>query len=212
MFQDRRDAGEQLSRLLTDYNNKTVVYALPRGGVVVAEVVAKKLKAPLELLIPRKIGHPYNPEYAIGAVTEHGKPILDETETAYVSKVWLESEITKQREEAKRRRKLYVGNKKPASVAGKTAIIVDDGIATGLTMFAAIDELKELRPKKIIVAIPVMPKDTVQKLKTLVDQVIAIEIPDFFRGAIGAYYDNFRQVEDEEVIKILKLNRDTRKD
>jgi len=210
IFRDRIDAGQKLAQLLNAYQKQdAIIYGLPRGGVVVADVISKVLNLPLDLLIARKIGHPANPEYAIGAVSEHGKPILNEHETLAITQDWLAKEIANQRKEARRRRELYLKGQKPLAVKGKIAIIVDDGIATGFTMLAAIAELKAYQPQKIIVAVPVIPFDTYQKLQTLADEVIAIKIDRYFLGAVGAYYQNFSQVEDEEVIEILQQARAT---
>ncbi len=205
LFRDRAEAGQKLAKLLEPYKGKDViVYGLPRGGVVLANIVADSLHAPLDLVITRKIGHPASPEYAIGAVSEHGEPILNENETPSINQDWLKKEIANQRREATRRRQLYLKGRKPIDIKDKLAIIVDDGIATGLTMFATIAELRKGGPKKIIVAIPVIPGDTYKKLKNLADGVVAIKVDQNFLGAVGAYYENFNQVEDEEVIEILK--------
>ncbi|MDP4038883.1 MAG: phosphoribosyltransferase family protein [bacterium] len=205
LFRDRTDAGQKLAKMLETYRDKDiVVYGLPRGGVVLANIVANLLHAPLDLVITRKIGHPFSPEYAIGAVSENSQPILNEQETLNIDRDWLKKEIANQRQEAKRRRNLYLKGRESISAEGKTAIIIDDGIATGLTMFATIDELKKQKPKKIIVAIPVIPGDTYEKLKQLADEVMSIKVDENFLGAVGAYYENFSQVEDDEVIAIMK--------
>lgn len=210
MFKDRTEAGKKLAELLKKYQGQAaVVYALPRGGVVVASEIAKALHAPLDLIITRKIGHPLQPEYAIGAVAENGHSILNEGAISDVSEEYLEEEIETQKEEAQRRRKVYLGNRKPILCQGKIAILVDDGIATGLTMKAAIQELKlHYKPEKIVVAVPVAPAETVEELKSKGVEVVAVEIPEYFQGAIGAYYGEFNPVKDEEVINIIMYSID----
>jgi predicted phosphoribosyltransferase len=154
-------------------------------------------------LIPRKIGHPDNEEYAMAAVTETGEVIQNETEVATVDPNWFERAVQAERRESARRRNEYLGNRTKPKVADKTAIIVDDGIATGLTMKAAIAELKNLQPQSIVVAVPVAPRETIHDLETQVDRVVVLEKPLLFRGAIGAYYNVFDQVSDKEVVALL---------
>lgn len=205
MFKDRVEAGKHLAAALKKYKgSNAVVYALPRGGVVVGAEVAKRLGLELDLIIPRKIGHPQIPEYAIGAVAENGHSVLNKEEIQRVDADWLYEEIEKQKVEATRRRAIYLANKKPISAKNKIAIIVDDGIATGLTVQAAIQEIKHQNPKEVIVAVPVAPADIVQKLCTLADEVVVVNAPEEFYGAVGAYYINFEQVEDEDVVKIMR--------
>lgn len=206
-FRDRKEAGKLLAAALSEYKGKkVVVYALPRGGVVTALEIAKYLDAPLDLIIARKIGHPDNPEYAIAAVAENGHMLGTEKELTSIDAMWLAEEIKKQRREAKRRREKYLKGRKEVSVKGKIAILVDDGVATGLTMRAGIVELRHRGPKEIIVAVPVVPQSTAEILKSEADRLVALSTPsDFeFLGSVGAYYDEFLPVEDEEVITILK--------
>ncbi len=190
-----------------------VIFALPRGGVVLGFEIAKKLSAPLDLVISRKVGHPLNQEYAICAVTEDGEIICNERERAAVDGAWLAEAIQKEIAEAKRRRAKYFGLAKPeigvrrVSIEGKVAIIVDDGIATGLTMRAAILDIKSKKPGKIIVAVPVVPRDIAEIMKKDADDLVALEISENFLGSVGAYYESFPQVEDEEVIKLLIRSR-----
>lgn len=205
IFRDRVEAGRKLANRLEQYRNQiAVVYGLPRGGVVVAVEIAKTLNAPLDLVIVRKIGHPYNPEYAIGAVAEDGHMVCNETERGSIDQAWFNQEKDKQQKEAKRRREVYLGDRKSISAKDKIAILVDDGVATGLSLFCAINELKHQKPKKIVVAIPVSPPDTAEKIRQQVDELVSLEIPSYFLGAVGAYYQNFDQVEDKEVIGIIK--------
>lgn len=203
-FTDRADAGRQLAQRLSSYKDADVIiYALPRGGVVTAIEIAHALHAPLDLIIPRKIGHPDHPEYAIGAVAEDGHLTANPAEIATVDEQWLRAEIATQRAEAKRRRETYLAGMPPIDVAGKVAVIVDDGIATGLTMKCAINELAHRSPQKIIVAVPIAPSDSLAEISALVDEVICLSVPEFM-GAIGAFYDSFPQVEDDEVVKLMQ--------
>ncbi|MCL4500238.1 MAG: phosphoribosyl transferase [Deltaproteobacteria bacterium] len=203
-FRDRIDAGKKLAALLGKYKNQNaVVYALPRGGVPVAKEAARVLKCPLDLIIVRKIGHPMNPEYALGAVTEDGFLVVNKEELAKVDPEWFEAEKQNQIQEAKRRRELYLKGKKPVTAAGKIAIIVDDGIATGSTMMVAVKKVKQEKPAKIVVAVAVSPKEAAQSFAGEVDEFVAVIIPEFFWGAIGYYYDDFSQISDEEVMALL---------
>ncbi|MGP6145774.1 phosphoribosyltransferase [Jeotgalibaca sp. A122] len=202
MFKNREDAGMQLAEMLLDYQDQeVVVFTLPRGGVPLGVAVAKRLNAPLDLIITRKIGHPFNPEYAIGAISENGKAFYNQLEIAKVDDTWLENEEARLRNEIKRRRHKY--GAKEVSVSSKTAIIVDDGIATGFTMLAAIDDVKKDNPNRIIVAIPVVPERMAEQLEKEVDEVVAIERTRAYLGSVGAYYKEFGQITDEEILEQL---------
>lgn len=207
-FYDRKDAGQKLGKLLAKkYAGKNcVVYALPRGGVVTGVEIARTLHAPLDLIITRKIGHPYEPEYAIAATAENGHMVGNEQELKAVDKTWLRQTVKKEQQEAKRRRKKYLGNKKPIPVEGKIAILVDDGIATGLTIRVAVLELKHRHPKQIVIAVPIASKTIADAIKQEADEFIALDIPSDqeFLGAIGAYYQEFLPVEDDEVTTLMK--------
>jgi putative phosphoribosyl transferase len=204
-FRDRVDAGRRLAALLGKYKNQNaVIYALPRGGVPVAMEVARVLNCPLDLIIVRKIGHPMNPEYALGAVAEDGFLVVNEEELARVDPKWFEAEMEKQKQEAKRRRELYLQGREPITASGKIAIIVDDGIATGSTMQVAVKKVKREKPAKMVVAVAVSPKETAQRFAKEVDEFVAVTIPEIFWGAIGYYYDDFGQVSDEDVMALLK--------
>jgi len=212
LFKNRKDAGIKLAQPLEKFKNEDViVLALPRGGVVLGEEIANRLHAPLDILLTKKIGHPMNSEYAICAITEDGDPICNSAEVKNVDPEWLAEEIRKVRSEIKRRRQMFLGGKALQPVEGKTVIIADDGIATGLTMIAAIEEIKKRKPKKLIIAIPVTPYDTAQRLMSMVDELVSLDIDANYRGAVGAYYEDFTQVEDSEVISILK-SFETRED
>jgi len=206
-FRDRTEAGRQLGQALKKYaGDDVIVYALPRGGVVLGVEVAAALHAPLDLVIPRKIGHPLQPEYAIAAVAESGALAANEYETSRVDPTWLDETIEAERREAQRRRRRYLGGRAMTSATGKTAIIVDDGIATGLTMRAAIGDVKNMKPARVVVAVPVAPLDTVDALRKTVDDVVTVFTDSFYLGAVGAYYDDFPQVSDEEVVELMQAS------
>lgn len=208
-FANRTEAGQLLAAALAPYRgDDVVIYALPRGGVVLGAEVARAMQAPLDLVIARKIGHPYNAEYAIGAVSEGGYEVFNEEERANVDPAWFRRAEADTRAEAQRRRAQYLHGRARRSAAGKTAILIDDGIATGLTMFAAIAEMQAMQPRRLIVAVPVIPRETADKLAPLVDAVVALEIPTVFLGAVGAYYTDFPQVSDAEVIALLAPTTD----
>jgi putative phosphoribosyl transferase len=205
-FKDRIDAGQKLAEAVLKYKGikNVVVYALPRGGTVIGREVAKKIGCPLDLLIIRKIGHPFSEEYAIGATSEKGTAVFNEIELQSIDKKWLENEMEKKKAEAKLKRELYFKDRQHINPKGKIAIIVDDGIATGLTMSAAIKEIKTNKPEKIIVAVPVAPKEAVDSMKKEVDEFIALYVPEIYLGAVGDYYENFDQVSDQEVLTLIK--------
>lgn len=205
-FSDRVQAGKLLVKALEKYKSKdAVIYGLPRGGVVVATEIAKALKKPLDLLIIRKIGHPYNTEYALCATSINGHLVCDEAELAQVDPKWFQEELERQKTRAKEQYGLYLAGKKPILAKGKIAIIVDDGVATGLTMKAAIKEIRYQNPRQVIVAVPVIPVEVAQEIQPEVDNLVALEIPEKFMGSVGAYYEHFPQVSDKEVIHILNL-------
>lgn len=204
-IKDRVEAGKKLAKLLTEYQGQDViVYALPRGGVVVGAGIARSLDAPLDLVITRKIGHPAQPEYAIAAVAENGHMETNLQELSVVDKSWLKEAIERERQEAARRKSVYLSGQKSLSASGKVAILVDDGVATGLTMKVAVKEIKHQHPAKTIIAVPVIPSKIAKELEPQIDELVALEITDQFMGAIGAYYQDFPEVSDEEVIQLLK--------
>lgn len=209
-FKDRVEAGKKLARALRIYQKENpVIYALPRGGVVIGFEVARKLKAPLELIITRKIGHPSLPEYAVAAIAENGHLAANIPEVSLLNHRWFKKEAEKERQEAVRRRRIYLAGRLPISPMGRTAILVDDGIATGLTIQAAIQELKHLHPKKIVVAVPVAPPDIIDQVKKIGVETVVLEAPSDFLGSIGAYFQSFIQISDEEVVELLKKSRTT---
>ena len=205
MFKNREDAGKQLAEKLTSYKQEeAVILALPRGGVVLAYEIARAFKLPLDIVVVRKIGHPLSPEYAIGAVDENGTILLTESETVHIDQGWLKGEIARQKAEAKRRSLVYRGARKPPVLQGKTVILVDDGIATGLSMQLAIRAVKKQRPKKVIVAVPVAAAESLRVLKEEgADDVILLQPVEEFMGSVGAHYEEFEQVMDDQVIRLL---------
>lgn len=203
-FKDREDAGRRLAEALSGYRGgDTVVYALPRGGVVLGYEIARILRAPLDLIITRKIGYPGNEECAVCAVAEDGDMICDSSGVSMVDPEWLKAQAEKERLEAVRRRQAYLKGRAPLAVDGKTAIIIDDGVATGLTIILAIRELKHREPKKIVVAVPVASEQAAEMIRQEADELVALDIPAYF-AAVGAYYDSFPQLTDEEVISLME--------
>lgn len=207
MFQDRIDAGIQLAKRLSRYKDKedVLVLGLPRGGVVTGFEIAKSLNAGLDVLIVRKIGFPYQPELAMGAISETGTIALNESIVASsgVPRSYLDSEISRQKEEINRRVSLYRKGKHLEKLAGKTVILVDDGVATGATMKAGIETLKKEDLKKLIVAVPVAPPSTAEEISRMVDEFVCIETPVHFM-AVGGFYMDFAQTSDEEVVSLLQ--------
>ncbi|MFH0749936.1 MAG: phosphoribosyltransferase family protein [Candidatus Gottesmanbacteria bacterium] len=209
-FKNRVEAGKKLAITLREYRRENVVvYGLPRGGVVLAYEIAKYLRSPLELIIIRKIGHPYSPEYAVGVVAQDGCTLYNEKEITLIDKVWLENERDIKRKEAQRRRALYNVCGTPVSAEGKIAILVDDGIATGLTVTVGILELNHQKPKKMIVAVPVCPKSFADEIKAEGYDCVALDTPFLHADAVNAYYEEFPQVSDEEVIRLIRQNHST---
>jgi predicted phosphoribosyltransferase len=200
-FKDRKDAANQLIPYLNKYRNEQgIVLAVPRGGVPVAYYIAKHYHFPLELLMTKKIGHPSNPEFAIGAVSLEDY-IIDERQN--ISKSYIAEEIKAIRKNLVERYKLFMGDHKPVNFENKVIIIVDDGVATGNTILSSIAMLKKKKPKKIVVAVPVAPPSTAIKIKNAVDDFICPHMPEDFFG-VGYHYLDFSEISDEEVIQLLK--------
>jgi putative phosphoribosyl transferase len=206
IFKDGAEAGKMLASALTFLKGAEdlIVLAIPRGGVPVAKKVAAALGAPLDLIVTRKIGAPSQPELAVGAVTQDGEMIVDGELIAAlgVSTDYLKRESARQVKEIASRMKKYRGDRPYPSLDGKTVVIVDDGIATGSTIRAAIQSVKGRNAAKIIVAAPVGPPDRVAELRKIVDRVVCLSTPDYFE-AIGEFYDEFEQVDDDTVRRIL---------
>ncbi|MBD3360832.1 phosphoribosyltransferase [Candidatus Peregrinibacteria bacterium] len=207
IFHDRKEAGKKLAEKLSGYKDKkdVILLGLPRGGVVTAHEIAKQLNLPLDIVVPRKIGAPGNPELAIGAITETGEGIFDENlvKMTNASKDYIDKIVEEEKKEAVRRLKVYRGKKEPKKIKDNTVILIDDGIATGSTMRAAIKSVKKKGAKKIVVAVPVLPRDAVKKFKEEADELVYIDAPYFF-GAVGAFYEVFEQTTDKEVVEIMK--------
>ena len=206
-FVDRKDAGQQLAKALAHYKDKQpVVLALPRGGVPVAAEIAAALDAPLDLILVRKIGAPFQPELAMGAVVDGMKPITVRNEEVITLSGVSESEFNAVRDqelaEIERRRKRYLGDRPHPQIAGRTVIVVDDGIATGATTRAALRATRMRKPGKLGLAVPVAPTDSLKELRGEADEIVCLEDYEEF-GAIGLFYSDFRQVSDSEVIEML---------
>lgn len=204
VFKDRDEAGVKLAEKLGKYKGQdVVVFALPRGGVVIGDKIAEYLMAPLDLVIVKKIGHPANREYAIGAVAEDGDPVCSAPEVSALGREWFEDEVRRARLEIRRRREEYMGGRPPRDIRGKIAIIADDGIATGLTMMAAIADIRRRGAAKAVAAIPVAPYETAKELGKMADEVAAVVVDPAFMGAVGAYYRSFGQLDDSDVKAVL---------
>ncbi len=207
IYRDRRDAGRRLAQELAHYRkDEPVVLALPRGGVVVAAEIAAALNAPLDLVLVRKIGVPFQPELAMGAVVDGRQPHIIRNEDIIAATGISEEEFEEVCElelcEIDRRRMLYLAGHPRANVQDRVAIVVDDGIATGATTRAALEAIRERKPRKLVLAVPVAPTSTLRELSGLPDEIVCLQSHEPFY-AIGLYYDDFRQVSDDEVIGIL---------
>ncbi len=206
LFRNRREAGRLLLREVRAMGlEKPVVLGVPRGGVIVAAEVAAGLRAPLDVIIPRKVGAPFNPELAIGAVGQDGSVILDESLLAAlrVREDYITQKVREELREIDRRLKAFRRGKPPAPLEGMDVVVVDDGIATGLTMTAALRSVQNRSPSRLVLAVPVAPQEAVRRLADEVDDTICLHSPDPF-SAVGQWYVDFRQVEDEEVIAALE--------
>lgn len=204
LFKDRRSAGELLARELSKLNlEQPIVYALPRGGVPVGAPIAKALAAPLDILLVRKIGVPGHEELAAASVVDGDAPdiVLNENIVREVglTRAQIDAMAKQHLKEIERRRALYMPGRAPLSSSGRTAIIVDDGIATGASVRAAIAALKRRHPRRVVVAVPVAAAETVRDLRRQVDEVVCLAAPEHF-GAVGYFFRDFRQLEDQEVI------------
>ncbi|MDZ7652586.1 MAG: phosphoribosyltransferase family protein [Burkholderiaceae bacterium] len=207
-FADRTDAGRQLApRLVAMHLADPVVLALPRGGVPVAAEIARALHAPLDLLLVRKIGVPWQPELAVAAVIDGERPdvVVDEKmqQAAGIAQEYIDRQAARELEEIERRRRLYLGQRAAVAVHGCTAIVVDDGIATGTSMRAALRALRRRGPARLLLAVPVAPPDTIARLRSEVDDIVCLAQPTPFM-AIGPYYDDFHQLADAEVTALIR--------
>ncbi|MDB4928672.1 MAG: phosphoribosyltransferase [Myxococcaceae bacterium] len=205
MFADRADAGRRLAVLLEGYRDRDpVVLALPRGGVPVAYEVARALGAPLDVLVARKIGAPGQEEFGVGALAQGGVVYLDAdlVRRLGVTRDYLAAVTRREGAEMVRRERAYRGDRPPLDVAGRTVLLVDDGLATGATARAAVRSLRQRAPREIVVAVPVGSADTLRAVGAEVDAVVCVETPDDFR-AVGLWYADFEQTADAEVVALL---------
>jgi putative phosphoribosyl transferase len=206
-FYDRSEAGRRLAAELAKYKDEDVVlFALPRGGAPVAAAIAVALHAPLDLILVRKIGVPFQPELAMGAVADAGTPLIVRNESviaeAGVTKAEFDAVCRRELAEIERRRLLYLGGRTRPEVRGRIAIVVDDGVATGATTRAALRAVRARNPKKLVLAVPVAPVDALQSLRQEADETLCLEAHRNFI-AIGCFYIDFRQIDDQEVVAIL---------
>jgi putative phosphoribosyl transferase len=207
MFAHRGEAGRRLAGELSHYREKrnTIVLGLPRGGVVTASVVAEALDLPLDVLVIRKLGTPGQEELAMGAIGPGGARVLnlDVVRTLHVSTREIEAETERELKELQRREELFRGTRMPLNVNGMTVILIDDGLATGSTMEAAVAVVRRQDAERVVVAVPVAPLDTCRRLQNQVDELVCLETPEPFL-AVGCWYDDFAQVEDGQVTRILE--------
>jgi putative phosphoribosyl transferase len=208
MFRDRIEAGLLLASRLKKYKNDPgIVLAVPRGGVPVAYAVASELGFPIEVILTKKIGHPMNKEYAIGAASLTDYFIVPHHD---VTAEYIEQELQRVRSRLKEMYRRFMGDKEPKNLQGKTVIVIDDGIATGNTLMGTINVLRKSKPGKIVIGVPVASKSAMQKLSKEVDELIAVLVPEEFYG-VGAYYEDFGQLSDEEVMFYLNKFSELRK-
>jgi len=207
-FHDRAEAGRKLAEKLIEYKNRkdAVVLGLPRGGVVVASEVARILGLQFDVVIPRKISAPGDPEYAIGAICEDGQGVFNQTEIRNlgVTPEYLTQQIEKEKTEIQRRLMIYRAKRPPLVLVNRIIILVDDGIATGLTMLAAAHYVLNSGPRKVVIAVPVGSQETIKRLEAnkRIDEIVCLFQPSYFR-TVGAFYQIFKQVEDEEVVELM---------
>jgi putative phosphoribosyl transferase len=210
MWQSRVEAGQQLAQKLGEIpqqelpRESLIILGIPRGGVIVGHQVATLLRSPLDVVVTKKIGAPGNSELAIGAVGALGEPVIDEELAKRVGadETYLQRQITELRSEVLRRVKEYRGDKPTPDLKNKVVVITDDGVATGATIKAAIEILRQENPQKIIVAVPVISKEALREIEALADEVVYLEAPELF-FAVGQFYQEFEQITDEEVKELL---------
>lgn len=203
VFKDRAEGARRLAEKLEVYRDRrVVVYGLPRGGILTARIVAEHLDVPLDLIITRKIGHPINPDYAVGAITDDGQAAINHGATLTISRQWLSREEQRQRVEAARQRELYLAGRPPIPVAGRTAILVDDWIATGHSMEAALLAVRHRKPARIVVASPVIASVAVERFGEIADEIVAVCQPETL-FSVGMYYKEFPEVDDAQVLAAL---------
>ena len=205
MFRDRTEAGRMLAAALEKYRGRpdAVVLAVPRGGLPVGAAIARALGLTLDAMLTKKIGHPDNPEVAVGAVALAGEEIGPHAEALGVTEAYLREQIVRLRAELRRRHERYCGGAEPLPVAGRTVLLTDDGAATGLTLKAAIGPLRSAGAARVVVAVPVAPPDALESLRSRADEVVCLHVPADFR-AVGQFYADFSEVSDEQAIAILR--------
>ena len=205
MFEDRNDAARQLAVELKQYRGQNpLVLAIPRGAVPMAKIISGELGGSFDVVLVRKLRAPFQPELAIGSIDESGWAyIAEHAASTGASKDYIESEKQAQMETIRKRRNQYTPIRPPIDPGGRIVIVIDDGLATGSTMISALHGLRARNPAKLICAVPVAPPDTLKKVEKMADEVICLEAPEYFQ-AVGQFYRNFSQVEDEEVIEILR--------
>lgn len=204
MFQNRIDAAKELAKNLEWIKNiNPILLAIPRGGVIIGDIISSTLNIELDIIVSKKIGAPHNSEFAIGAVMPDGSYVLNKevTKMLNISQNYIDAEVASKMKEIERRLMKFRGIKE-YSLEGKTVVLVDDGIATGATMFVAIQWVKKQKPKQIIVAIPVGPKETIDQLNKVVNKVVVLQAPVYF-NAVGEFYSEFDQVDDYQVQEIM---------
>lgn len=211
VFADRRAAGVRLAAaLLTFKSDNPIVLALPRGGVPVAFEVSRALDAPLDVVLVRKIGAPGHEELGLGAVVDGANPqvVMNEQIVREIRPpaAYIEAETSRQLAEIERRRKIYRGKEPALDITGRTAIVIDDGIATGATMKAVLKALARSKPRKLVLAVPVAPQDSLDDLSGDADEIVCLVTPESF-FAVGMYYRDFEQTSDEEVVELLRRSR-----
>jgi len=210
VFRDRRDAGRALAKVLAAYAKRpdVTVLALPRGGVPVGFEVARALHAPLDVFIVRKLGVPGREEYAMGAIASGGVRVVNERAVRLldIDDATLEAVIRSEQQELERRERLYRDDLPPPDVRGRAALLVDDGLATGSTMLAAVRALRTRQPERIVVAVPIAAAETCEQLRSDADEVICASTPELFR-AVGLWYEDFSQTSDDEVRDLLARSR-----
>ncbi|PTM08601.1 MAG: phosphoribosyltransferase [Bacteroidetes bacterium] len=211
MFKDRIEAGEQLANKLLEYKNnkKAIVVTIPRGGLPIGHIIAKKLNLPLEIVLSKKIGHPLHKEFAIGAITLDD--IILSENARDISNSYIDTETSRIRAILKNRQDMYYGSSTPTNLKDKTVILVDDGVATGQTLISSINLIHQQQPSQIIVALPVGPPSVIDKIKNMssVNNTICLLTPFNFQ-AVGQFYKEFYQVDDSEVIRLLKEANQTK--